>query len=173
MASPLSSILSEHSRRGGGAAKTPTTEPSGGHGRRGTDVEQGREMGRDRAVPSKGLLEWLRPRLGLGLRSDLGPVPSTPGASVPFCKIAPAVNEECRRFHLEPRRRVINPGPPVVIIKDLVPGGVHGGSGRPSEGDGCRPPGISIGPSLLPLRPQGCLEDTMSLPHPPSKEPAQ
>lgn len=36
---------------------------------------------------------------------------------------------------------MINPGPPVAIIKDLVPGGAHAGRGKPAEGGGCRPPG--------------------------------
>lgn len=72
---------------------------------------------------------------------------------------------------------MINPGPPVAIIKDLVPGGAHAGRGKPAEGGGCRPPGAETGrsivPSQIPLRPKGCLEDTMSLPHPHSKDPAQ
>lgn len=102
-ASPLSSILSERSRLGGGAAKTPRTEPSGGHGRREVNVGQGREKGRDCAVPTaeaRRLDEGLLFILGLGLRSDLGPVPSIPGVSVPVCEIARAVNNECQGFHL-------------------------------------------------------------------------
>lgn len=71
-------------------------------GRVGVDVGQGREMGHDRAVSTAQarIDEWLRSRLGLRLRSDLGPVPSIPGASVPFCEIARALNDECQGFHL-------------------------------------------------------------------------
>lgn len=86
VASPLSSILSEHSRRGGGAAKPPTTEPSGGHGRRGTDVEQGREMGRDRAVPSKGCLSGFDPGSALDYEVTLGQFPPLLGPRFPSVK---------------------------------------------------------------------------------------
>lgn len=64
--------FSEHSRRGGGAAKLPRTEPSGGHWRRGTDVEQGREMGRDHAVPCEGCISGFDPGWALDYEVTLG-----------------------------------------------------------------------------------------------------
>lgn len=68
----------------------------------GVNVGQGREKGRNHAVPTaeaKRLDERLCFILGLGLRSDLGPVPSIPGVSVPVCEIARAVNNKCQGFH--------------------------------------------------------------------------